>query len=577
MERLSAVKHEMTTSPRYLSIFGELQGPTWNDAEILLTNGVMIKAFGARQSLRGAKHWDQRPDMLFVDDLEDEENVATKESRDKLFRWFWRSLLPACEPDARIRVVGTPMHPESLLERLRKEAGWPFPVYPIVIPAVSEPSQWVQSNWPSRYPLERIKEIRDGFAKVGDLEGFVQEYLCQSEEQSLKVFQPRHIVKAPDIPAWAPSMVVVDPSRTTRVGKSARTGYVVFSWIGAKCYVRAAYGAYHQPDQIIEETFKLDRLFSPVKVGVEKDGLEEFLMQPYRQEILKTGQPVPLWPLNAPRDRNKTRFISGLQAFFEGGDILMCGDFPDLTQEMDGFPRGLVDVLNALAYAPQMRGGRAVYEDFGFVHVSPELQPNPRLPSYLCVSAKPNHCAGALVQFVNGCLRVYADWVKEGDVTSALEQMIPEARIAAGRLPLLCAPLPLFDAYNNAGLPLACRRLNLSPVKVPGGQIGSLRPFLVRQSMHQPAFMVSQAARWTLNALALGYSYSLDKSGILSHEPDAGYYQTLMEGLEGLAKWLTVQAPRDDDALNFAYTAEGVRYMTSRPGMEHGRRTELKR
>lgn len=576
VERLSSVKHEMTTNPRYTEVFGELQGPVWNDAEVLLTNGVMIRAIGARQSLRGAKHWDQRPDMLFVDDLEDEENVSTKEQRDKLFRWFWRSLIPACEPDARIRVAGTPLHPESLLERLRKESGWPFPVYPIVVPAVSEPSQWVHSNWPDRYPIARIREIRDGFAKVGDLEGFVQEYLCQSEEQALKTFQPRHIIKAPHIPDWAPSMVVVDPSRTTRVGKSARTGYVVFSWIGPKCYVRAAYGAYHQPDQIIAETFKLDATFSPVKVGVEKDGLEEFLMQPYRQEILRSGRPVPLTPLNAPRDRNKARFIAGLQPFFEAGDMLMCGDFPDLVQEMDGFPRGLIDVLNALAYAPQMRGGRPVYEDFGFSHVAPDLTPNAREKIYLCISSRASHTAGCLAQFINGAIRVFADWVKEGDVTSALEQIIPEARIVAGRMPDLVAPTDQFDAFNNAGLPVACRRLNVRPIKVPAKAIGSLRPFLQKTMVHQPGFLVSRSARWTLNALALGYSFGLDKTGIIAAEPDSGYYETLMEGLEGLARMLTVQPEHRDD-LNYAYTAEGTRYITSRPGMSHGHAIALKR
>jgi hypothetical protein len=371
---------------------------------------------------------------------------------------------------------------------------------------------------------------------------------------------------------------VVDPSRTTVVGKSARTGYVVFSWIGTRCYVRAAFGAYHQPDQIIEETLRLDRTFSPVKVGVEKDGLEEFLMQPYRQAMLRSGQPVPLLALNAPRDRNKTRFISGLQVFFEAGDILMCEEFPDLTAEMEGFPRGLKDVLNALAYAPQMRGGRPVYDDFGLGHVMPELTPDGRRPVYLALSCRSSASAAALVQYVGGALRVYADWVREGDPTSALEQIIPEARMAAGRQPVLVAPATQFDQYNNVGLAQACRRLGQSPTRLPAGGLGALKPFLQKQVMHQPAFLVSQSARWTLNALALGYSWGLDKSGILKSEPDADYYRTLMEGVEALAKWLTVQAPQEDsEGANFSFTETGYRYMTSRPGISDGRRANLKR
>lgn len=78
VERLSAIKHEISTNGRYIAAFGELQGPIWNEAEVLLANGVMLRAIGARQSLRGLKHWDQRPDMLFIDDLEDEENVTSR-------------------------------------------------------------------------------------------------------------------------------------------------------------------------------------------------------------------------------------------------------------------------------------------------------------------------------------------------------------------------------------------------------------------------------------------------------------------------------------------------------------------
>lgn len=577
IDRLNSIKHELTTNERILDLFDDQQGDVWNEAEILLKNGVMLKAFGARQSMRGAKHWDQRPDMLFVDDLEDEENIATREAREKLKTWFFRSLLQACEPTARKRVVGTPLHPESLLETLRKQSGWLFRVYPIVTPAVSEPQHWQTSNWPSRYPLERIKLIRDDFAHVGDLQGFTQEYLCQSEEQALKTFQPRHYQTAPEIPAWAPSMIMVDPSRTTRIGHSARTGYVAFSWIGAKCFVRAAYGCYHQPNEIIAETFKLDRTFQPVRVGVEKDGLEEFLMQPYRSEMLKTGQPLPLYPLNAPRDRNKARFISGLQVFFEAKDILMCGDFPDLRDEMNGFPRGLVDVLNALAYAPQMRGGKAVYEDFSLGHVAPELQPSPSQPIWLAVSSRPGHTAAALVQFINGAIRVYADWVKEGSATDAMETIVPEARLVAGRQVGLFAPMAQFDLYNNTGLPAAATRFGLKFVKGPMDSIGSLKPFLQQQRQHQPAFMVCRSARWTVNALALGYSYGLEKTGLLSNFPVEGYYRTLMEGLESLASWLTMQAGQEDTAAqNYSYTREGRRYLSSRPGMQDGR-AQLKR
>jgi len=578
IERLSAIKHELETNERVRRLFGEVRGPVWNEGEIILANGVMVAAKGARQSLRGTKHWDQRPDILFVDDLEDEENVASPEARAKTRQWFWRSLIPACEPEAKIRVVGTPLHPDSLLEHIRREAGWEFNVYPVVVPAVTEPALWEQSNWPEKFPLAAIRERRDQAARVGDLQGFVQEYLCQSEEPALKVFRREAIVRAGSIPEWAPSMVAIDPARTARPGTSARTGYVAFAWVGAKCYVRAAYGEYHRPSEIIAEAFKLDARFNPVKVGVEKDGLEEFLLQPLRQEVLRTGIPLPVVPLAAPRDRNKVRFISGLQVFFEAGDIMLCGDLPQLVDELDGFPRGLVDILNALAYAPAMRAGKAVYEDFGFGHVAPALPPDRASTAFLALSGRPGYTTGVLVQFMSGQIRVLADWVREGDASAALEQMIPEARLAAGKEVQILAPGTALDRFNNSGLPAACARLGLKPTRLPIDAVGSLRPFLQRQVRHQPAFLVAKDARWTLNALALGYSYALDGTQTLSRVPVNDYYATLMEGLEGLAKWLVVRQDQDESAVEYyAYTREGHRYLTSRPGLvSHGRALDLK-
>lgn len=584
-ERLAAIKHEIATNDVILDIFGNQIGDTWNEDEIILKNGVKIQALGARQSFRGAKHWDTRPDMLFIDDLEDEENVDTEAQRDKLARWVSRSLIPACEPGARKRIAGTPLHPKAWLERMRREAGWVFRVHPIVIPAVTDPSQWEHSQWPERFPLERIKQIRDEAERIGELQGFVQEYLCQSEEPALKPFQQRHIIPAPHIPEWAPTILICDPARTVNVRKSARTGYVAASWVGPKLYVRYAAGAYHMPSEIITELFRLDDIFKPIHIGVEKDGLEQFLMQPLRTEMLNRATTLPIWPLMAPRDRNKIAFIKGLQPFFEAGDILQCAEFPDLVSEILGFPTGLVDVLNSLAYAVKMRGGRPVYEDFGFSHVVPELAPRANSsPLWLVVNTSPtggSHTAAALVQSINGAFRVFADWVREGTADDALASIISDAiQAARGVTFKIAAPADQFDQYNNFGLGRALKRLNVKdPAHTPQPDkcLGALKPLLRGQAMMQQAFLTARAARWTINALAQGYAYGLDKSAMLNPHPEPGYYATLMRGLESFARWVSVGTQNDTDEANWQYTADGRRYISSRV-VGNGRATsEFKR
>lgn len=577
-QRLGAIKHEIRTNERIDELFGNQEGDTWNEGKITLKNGVMIEAVGSGQSLRGLKHLDHRPDFVLIDDLEDYgEAKPTKEAIEKQMDWLIGALIPACDPAARIRMNGTPLDPDAVLERLSRMPDWDFSTYPIVTPPVTDPEQWESGNWESRFPIDRpltpgwkgkaVREILQEMQGAGRITKFIQEYLCKSEEQALKPFQVRHIVKAPSIPEWAPSIVIIDPARTTNKTTSARTGYVVVSWVGSKLYVRWAKGEFHKPDEIIAETYRLDNIFRPIDIVIEQDGLHEFLMQPYRSRMLETGVVLPLRAVMAPRERTKDNFIMGLQPFFEAGEVLMCDEFPDLTAELLAFPSGRKDVVNALAYAPRARPGRPIYPDFAFHHVGPDtLTPSHAQPAWLCISARGGHTTAVLAQFINGAIRVYADWVREGAPADTLQVILPEARLAAGRQVKLLAPRAQFDRYNNVGLPAAASRLKLGEIiQGPDATPGVLEARLRQQAMHQPAFMVARSARWTINALAAGYASTLDKSGILKPEPDEGYYRTLMESLESFVGWLTVEASLGDtQAINWQQAPDGRRYISAR-------------
>lgn len=568
-QRLAKIKYEIRSNRVVEELFGNQEGETWNEGEIILKNGTKIEALGAGQSIRGLKHLDWRPDDVSVDDLEDygERVPDVQKDIEPIMDWLIGGFIPACDPAARIRVLGTPLHPKSVIEQLAEDPEWEFDTYPIVTPAVADPDQWTHSNWPDRFPLEAVRKIYESMKRLGRAHSFVQEYLCQSESQALKPFQQRHIVKASSIPEWSPTVVVIDPARTTNTTTSARTGYCAFSWVGSKCYVRAAYGAFHKPNEIVDEIFKLDARFNAIWLRPEKDGLAEFLLQPIRSRMLETGRVLPLLPVSAPRDRDKNSFINGLQPFFEAGDIVMCDDFPDLAGELLAFPSGRKDVLNALAYAPRSRPGQPVYPDFGFHHVAPaSLAPTGMQSLYLCLSARGGHLTGVLAQYINGSIRIYGDWVREGAPGDVLESVIAEATLIAGRRPELLAPMKQFDRYTNVGLPGALTRLRLKAQQGPSDKMGVLEPHLRKLAQHQPAVLISQNARWTINALAGGYARGLDKSGILQPDPDEGYYRTLMEGLESFVGWLTVEAAIGDTGpINWQTTPDGRQYISSRP------------
>ena len=77
-----------------------------------------IVARGANQRVRGLKWGHKRPDIVICDDLENDEIVLNKDRRSKFKRWFYGALMPCISDRGIIRVVGTILHMDSMLENL---------------------------------------------------------------------------------------------------------------------------------------------------------------------------------------------------------------------------------------------------------------------------------------------------------------------------------------------------------------------------------------------------------------------------------------------------------------------------
>lgn len=91
----------------------------WRDDELALANGVRIVGVGAGKSIRGAKDRENRPDLLLLDDLEDEESVATAQALAKRLRWITRTALALAGPKRGISAlwVGTILSRSALLNQ----------------------------------------------------------------------------------------------------------------------------------------------------------------------------------------------------------------------------------------------------------------------------------------------------------------------------------------------------------------------------------------------------------------------------------------------------------------------------
>ena len=565
-ERLATVKHELDFNEGINFLFGNLHGAIWNEDKVLLTNGCVIQAFGRLQSLRGTKHDDARPDGCLIDDVEDEESVNTPEGRDKAHRWLLRTLLPALAPGARVRLLANLLDPDCLAVRLERSGTWEVKRYPWEYRSKTDGAR--RATWPARFPLGHIDRTHAEYAANGMINEYMQEFMVEAIDPSSRAFTADMFKVVPRVRTWEPVYAMYDPARSVK-RTASHTGKVVFSWIGDKLIIWEADGQHWMPDQILEDIFRVAETYAPIKIGVEKEGLEEFLLQPIRAEMLRRRCIIPVEAFPAPV--GKQEFIRSLRPFFLSGHIELVSNFPVLCQQLLSFPTGKIDVPNALAYALRMRPGLPIYENFGFKNVADDLDLARGTDCCLAVNASRQYTAAVLLQRRRGVTYVLRDWLVEGDPGATLPTLVDEVRIGAVNEKVQAyAPPTHWRPLDNLGLAVVARRARLGLGQ--GGQLtvgrAALRDAIDRTVGDLSALLVSTRARWTLNALAGGYSASVGHRGEINKIADDGPYKVLMEGLESCFAALAV--PLEGDAPgNYLYDATGRKYLSAR-AQHHG-------
>ncbi len=144
-ETIEAVKAELEANPRLASDFPEAtgQGRVWRVGCIVTANGAKVEAFGSAKKIRGRRHGPHRPDLAVLDDIENDENVASPAQRDKLERFVTKGVLNLGPPDDSMDAVliGTVLHYDSVLARFLRNRLWHRKVFKAVM------------AWPDAMPL----------------------------------------------------------------------------------------------------------------------------------------------------------------------------------------------------------------------------------------------------------------------------------------------------------------------------------------------------------------------------------------------------------------------------------------
>ena len=593
-DRLAAIKREFEINDKVRDIYDIGPGSTWQEGKIVLSNGVCIQALGRDQSMLGMKYLDWRPDAALIDDVEDADEVRTDSDRLQTWGWFLKTFLPSLDRPLTtwVRVLGTRRGSGSLPERLEND-GWhtaKFPIWHL------DDNGERKATWPAKFPLPVIDAMEQTYR--GDMHTWAQEFMCQASSESERIFSRDMLRCEPrSRPQWGATYVMYDPARSAN-RQSATTGKAVWSWFGGRLVFWEVDAQTWMPDQIIADMFETNERYAPIWVGFEEDGLSEWAKQPIRAEMLRRRVMLPLLPVRAPRAKHA--FIGGLQPYLKAGEVTFGGAsevFKTAIDQFLSFPRGKIDAPNACAYALSLRPGVPVYENFSEENIAERLDPVPGVPLYLAGNADGSVVTAALVQRAENCVRVFADWVREGRPDEVAAEIHAEARLMAesGRfeerlvygegenqfkLPVRVTEyvrtrlrwiVPAWhrDTYRNVGLVAAIRAMpqdvSVGEALATQGQ-AALGALLGQVYRGQPRFHVGTGAGWTLRAMSGGYAKPLGTRGLAAAQPDSGIYKLLMEGLETfVAVGSAAEGAEAEDHQPVAFDRRGVPYRSAMP------------
>lgn len=364
---LEAIKVELESNPRLMADFpGQCgEGRVWNVGTIITASNVKIQAFGAGKRMRGLRHGPHRPDLVLLDDLENDENVRSPEQRDKLENWLMRTVLSLGPADDSMDVIyiGTILHYDSVLARTLKKPQWHGRTFRAVEKMPDDLALWdiwerfyktpsvgpekarafyeqhrqrmdagAVVSWPDFRPLYTLMckraEDRAAFDSeqqndplVGDAAPFAEAMQFWSE------LPPGLIFFGACDPSLGKAGAGRDPSALL-VGGLERERM--------RLYVVAADIKKRHPDRIIQDLIALQRQWHCVLWAVEAVQFQEFFAEVLVREAARQGLPLPVSPVKNCTDKNLR--IESLHPYFCQGRILLRPDQRALVDQLRHFP-----------------------------------------------------------------------------------------------------------------------------------------------------------------------------------------------------------------------------------------------
>jgi len=262
-------------------------------------NVFIVKGYGAKTGVRGAKELGKRPQLAVLDDLISDEDARSATVISAVEDTVYKAVNYALHPTKNMIIwSGTPFNAKDPLYKAVESGAWSVNVFPVceVYPCSRED---FRGSWPDRFTFEYVKDQYDNAVKLGKIETFNQELMLRIMSEEDRMIQDGDI-------AWYKVDAVLRNKNkfnfyiTTDFATSEKQK-ADFSVISVWAYNNA--GDWLWVDGIckrqlmnknIDDLFRLAQAYKPQSVGIEVTGQQGGFISWIQDQMLERNIYFPL-------------------------------------------------------------------------------------------------------------------------------------------------------------------------------------------------------------------------------------------------------------------------------------------
>jgi predicted phage terminase large subunit-like protein len=259
----------------------------------------IVKGYGAKTGVRGAKEMGKRPQLAVLDDLISDEDARSVTVIAAVEDTVYKAVTYALHPAKNMIIwSGTPFNAKDPLYKAVESGAWAVNVFPVCeqFPCTREE---FRGSWPDRFTFEYVKAQYDEAVKLGKVDTFNQELMLRimSEEDRM--------ILDGDIGWYKIDAVLRNKSRfnfyiTTDFATSIKdkADFSVISvwaynnvgdwlWVDGICKRQLM-------DKNIDALFRFAQMYRPQQVGIEVTGQQGGFIKWIQEQMLERNIFFPL-------------------------------------------------------------------------------------------------------------------------------------------------------------------------------------------------------------------------------------------------------------------------------------------